>query len=91
MTTDSGTARPPLRAPGAPHATTVVIADILAGSHAYCDTYRDGPPILILDLGYTEIQLSIPDTRVTLEDLSIIDAMMAALTEFRAALVDGQR
>jgi hypothetical protein len=88
MTADSGMVSPP-RAPGVPHATTVVVADLLAGSSAYCDTCRDGPPILVLDLGYTEIQLSMPDIGVTLDDLSSIDAVMEALAAFRAAVVRG--
>jgi hypothetical protein len=76
----------PRRTPGAPHATTVLIAELLPGTHAYADTFRDAPPILVIDTGPTELQLSIPGDRVTLDDLRIIDVLMEATAAYRTAI-----
>jgi len=78
--------RQPWRVPGAPHATTVVLVDLLPGTHAYADTFRSGPPILVIDTGPTEVQLSVPGDRVTLDDLRIIDVLMEAVAAYRTAL-----
>jgi hypothetical protein len=76
----------PRRAPGAPHATTVLIADLLPGTHAYADTFRDAPPILVIDTGPTELQLAVPGNRITLDDLRIIDVLLEATAAYRTAL-----
>jgi len=76
----------PWRVPGAPHATTVAVVELLPGSHAYADTFRDAPPILVIDTGPTEIQLGLPGDRVTLDDLRILDVLMEALAAYRTAL-----
>jgi hypothetical protein len=77
----------PRRVPGAPHATTVIIVDLLPGTRAYTDLHRDSPPILVLDSGPTELQLAIPGDRVTLDDLHIIDTLLEAATAYRTALI----
>lgn len=77
----------PRRQPGAPHATTVLIVELLPGAHSYTDLHRDAPPILVVDTGPTELQLSVPGNRVTLDDLHIIDKLMEAAAEYRTALV----
>ena len=77
----------PRRQPGAPHATTVIIVDLLPGANAYTDTYREAPPILVLDTGPTELQLSIPGDRVTLEDLRLVDLLLEATAAYRTALI----
>lgn len=76
----------PWRAPGAPHATTIVIVELLPGTHAYADTFRDAPPILVIDTGPTEIQLNVPGNRVTLDDLRILDVLIEAISAYRRAL-----
>ncbi|HZN74511.1 MAG TPA: hypothetical protein VFC00_22820 [Micromonosporaceae bacterium] len=78
-------ARGPWRAPGAPHATTIAVVDLLPGSHAYADTFRDAPPILVIDTGPTEIHLCLPGERITLDDLRIVDVLIEALAAFRTA------
>lgn len=77
----------PRREHGAPHATTVIMADLLPGTRAYADTYREAPPILVLDTGPTEVQLAVPGDRVTLEDLDIVDVILEATAAYRTALV----
>jgi hypothetical protein len=76
----------PRRVPGAPHATTVLLVELLPGTHAYADTYREAPPILVIDTGPTEIQLSLPGERLTLDDLRIVDVMIEALSAYRVTL-----
>lgn len=76
----------PIRVPGVPHATTVLVVDLLPGTHAYADVYRDAPPILVIDTGPTEVQLSVPGTRVTLDDLRILDVLIEAVAAYRTAL-----
>jgi hypothetical protein len=68
-------------------ATTVVMLDLLPGTRAYCDTFRDAPPILVIDNGPTEVQLSITRTRFTNEDLRLVDVLLDGLSCFRAELV----
>lgn len=82
------TPRRPYRVPGAPHATTVLLVDLLPGTRAWADTYRDGPPIFVIDTGPTEVQLSLPGDRLTLDDLRIVDLLMEAVAAFRVALGD---
>lgn len=77
----------PRREPGAPHAVTVIIADLLPGTHCYTDLYRQAPPILVVDTGPTELQLAIPGDRVSVEDLHIVDALLEAAAAYRAALL----
>ena len=77
----------PRREPGSPHATTVIIADLLPGTHTYTDTYREAPPILVVDTGPTELQLAVPGDRITIEDLGIVDALLEAATAYRTALL----
>jgi hypothetical protein len=77
----------PLRVPGTPHTTTVVTADLLPGTNAYCDIYREAMPLLVIDAGPTEIHLSMPVDRLTIEDLRIVDAILEALAAFRNALL----
>jgi hypothetical protein len=77
----------PVRQPGAPHATTVLIVELLPGTHTYTDIHRDAPPILVVDTGPTELQLSVPGNRVSLDDLHIIDKLMEAAAGYRTALV----
>lgn len=76
----------PRRTPGVPHATTVFITDLLPGTHAYADTFRDAPPILVIDTGPTELQLAVPGDRVTLDDLRIVDLLLEATAAYRTAL-----
>jgi hypothetical protein len=63
------------------------MADLLPGTRAYADTYREAPPILVLDTGPTEVQLAVPGDRVTLEDLDIVDVILEATAAYRTALV----
>ena len=77
----------PRREPGAPHATTVIMTDLLPGTRAYTDLYREAPPVLVLDTGPTELQLAVPADRVTLEDLAIVDALLEAAAAYRTALL----
>jgi hypothetical protein len=70
-----------------PQPTTVVILDLLPGARAYTDTHRDAPPILVIDTGPTELQLSVPGDRVSPEDLQVIDLLQAAIASYRAVLV----
>lgn len=78
---------PPRRQPGSPHATTVVIVDLLPGAQAFTDTYRDAPPILVIDTGPTEVQLSLPGDPVTLDDLRVVDVLHEATVAYRSAVV----
>ncbi|HZN72896.1 MAG TPA: hypothetical protein VFC00_14600 [Micromonosporaceae bacterium] len=75
----------PWRAPGAPHATTVAIVDLLPGTMAYADTFRDAPPILVIDTGPTEIHLGLPGDPITADDLRILDTLVEALAAYRVA------
>lgn len=77
----------PWRVPGAAHAVTVITLDLLPGTNAYCDTYRQAPPILVIDFGPTEVQLSIPGDRITLDDLRLIDLLLEAMAAYRTALI----
>jgi len=77
----------PWRVPGSPHATTVVVVELLPGTHAYADTFRDAPPILVIDAGPTEVQLGLPGDRITLDDLRIVDVLVEALAAYRTALM----
>lgn len=56
----------PARALDVPYATTVVIADLLPGTHAYCDLHKNAQPILVIVTGPTEIQPSLPGDIITL-------------------------
>lgn len=78
--------QPPPSAP-VPQPTTVVILDLLPGARAYTDTHRDAPPILVIDTGPTELQLSAPGDRVTPEDLHVVDVLWGAIASYRAALM----
>jgi hypothetical protein len=80
------TVRGPQRIPGAPHATTVLLVELLPGTYAYADTFREAPPILVIDTGPTEIQLNLPGERLTLDDLRIVDVMIEAMAAYRVAL-----
>lgn len=75
----------PQRPPGSPCATTVVMSELAPGTHSYVDLYRSAPPILVIDTGPTEVQLSLPGDRCTVEDLWIIDELAEALAKFRQA------
>jgi hypothetical protein len=77
----------PRREPGVPHATTVIMADLLPGTRAYTDLYREAPPILVVDTGPTEVQLAVPADRVSVEDLAIVDALLEAAAAYRTALL----
>lgn len=79
--------RQPAHASPAPQPTTVVIVDLLPGAQIYTDTHRDAPPILVIDTGPTELQLSVPGDRVTLDDLHVVDQLREAIATYRAALV----
>lgn len=83
----SESAEPPWRVPGVPFATTVVIADLLPGTRAYTETYRDLVPVLVIDTGPTEIQLSLPADRVALADLEAVDVVLDAMAAYRMALL----
>lgn len=79
---------PPRHEPVArPAALTVVIVDLSPGTRSYTDTHRDAPPILVIDTGPTELQLSVPGDPVTLDDLRVVDVLREALADYRAALV----
>lgn len=83
-----GKRRPsPRRDHGAPHATTVITTDLLPGTHCYADTYRQSPPLLVVDTGPTELQLAIPGDRPGIDDLHIIDALLEAAAAYRSALL----
>jgi hypothetical protein len=77
----------PWRVPGAPHATTVLMVDLLPGTYSFCDLYREAPPILVIDAGPTELHLSLPVDRVTVDDLGIIDQLLEGVVAFRSALI----
>jgi hypothetical protein len=68
-------------------ATTVLMVDLLIGTRVYCDTFRDAPPILVIDTGPTELQLSAPAGAVTVEDLAVIDTVLQAAAEYRTAVL----
>lgn len=77
----------PAHATPVPQPATVVIVDLLPGTRVHTDTHRDAPPILVIDTGPTELQLSVPGDRVTLDDLRVVDLLREALAAYRAALV----
>ncbi|HET6212069.1 MAG TPA: hypothetical protein VFE14_04250 [Micromonosporaceae bacterium] len=68
-------------------AATLVMVDLLPSTRAYCDTRRHAPPILVIDTGSTEIQLTLPADRVTPADIRIVDDIVEALAAQRTALV----
>lgn len=68
-------------------ASTVVLADLVPGTRAYADTHRGAPPILVIETGATELQLSASGERVTLDDLLAIEAVLEAATAYRTALL----
>ena len=83
----SGPISRPRRAPGSPHATTVLLAELLPGSIAYCDTLGDGPPILVIDFGYTELQISIPGDVSYPDQLKFLNDLAETIYQFRRRLV----
>lgn len=52
----------------------------------YVDVYEDAEPILVIDTGPTEVQISPRTEQVTRSDLDLADAFLAAAMEYRAAL-----
>jgi len=73
--------------PGAPFATTLVTLDLLPESVSYCDYSGDGMPILVVDFGYTEIQIAVPGAVATVEDLALLDRLVDAILELRKQLI----
>jgi hypothetical protein len=63
------------------------MVDLLPGSYAYCDIYREAPPVLVIDTGPAEVQFSFPVDRVTLEDLRVIDSNLEGWAAFRTAML----
>jgi len=84
--TETTSAQPvasPWRVPGAMHATAVTIADLLPGTHAYCETFRDHSPILVIDTGPIELHFSLPGDRYSRDDLRVLDTIIEAWCAFR--------
>ena len=75
----------PWRVPGAVHATAATTADLLPGTTAYCETFRDGPPVLVIDTGPIEMHFSLPGERYSREDLRLLDTIIEAWCAFRTA------
>lgn len=70
-----------------PHATTLVIVELLPGSRAYCEKLSHALPIVVIDCGYTEIHLRVPGGLAGLDDLAIMGEIMSAAADCQTALV----
>jgi hypothetical protein len=73
--------------PGLMQVSAVLLVDLLPGTRAYSDTFREAPPILVIVSGGTELQLGVAGQRVTLEDLASIDTILEAAAAFRTDLL----
>jgi hypothetical protein len=52
----------------------------------YVDVYDGAEPILVIDTGTTEVQISPPTEQITPSDLALAEAFLAAAIEYRAAI-----
>jgi hypothetical protein len=69
------------------HASTVLMVDLLRGTRVYCDLFGEAPPILVIDTGSTEVQLTIGVGSITVDDLAVIDSFLEAAAAYRCALL----
>jgi hypothetical protein len=52
----------------------------------YVDVYEGAEPILVIDTGTAEFQISPPTEQVTMSDLALAEAFLEAAVAYRAAI-----
>lgn len=65
----------------------VVLADLLPETGAYCDVWRGRDPILVIQTGPAEIQLSMPGDLSAVEGMRILNMLSEAIEEYKRVLV----